>query len=107
MHKARYCFQLSGEWSVRADVRAIHNREKPLFLMSSPPCTMFSELTRLWNLKKMEAAVREQRMAEAEQLLSFGISRCMVQYIRGHWFGHEHPWRASSWDHPDAYWIEH
>ena len=100
-------FQLSGEWSVRADVRAIHNREKPLFLMSSPPCTMFSELTRLWNLKKMEAAVREQRMAEAEQLLSFGISRCMVQYIQGHWFGHEHPWRASSWDHPDAYWIEH
>ena len=71
--------------------------KKPLFLMSSPPCTMYSELTRLWNAKKMDKKVRKLRQKEADLMLKFGVEMCAIQHKAGRLYCHEHPHKASSW----------
>lgn len=89
-------------WSDRAQIRAIQAKHRPLFLMSSPPCAMFSELMRLWNWKKMVAEVRQLRQDEAELLLKFGMAMCWRQHVSQRFWAHEHPWKASSWVRPFA-----
>lgn len=89
-------------WVDRARCRSIQDQNCPLFLMSSPPCTMFSELMRLWNLAKMNPEIRAAKQAEAKELLSFGMASCERQYQAGRFFAHEHPHRAGSWEEPCA-----
>ena len=91
-------------WSDRARCRSTQDKHRPLFLMSSPPCTMYSELMRLWNLHKMQPEVRQLRQDEADLLLSFGMSMCWRQHIAKRFWAHEHPWKASSWAQPCAPW---
>ncbi|CAE7353637.1 unnamed protein product [Symbiodinium sp. CCMP2592] len=70
---------------------------RPRMLVSSPPCTMYSDLQRLWNFKKMKAKLRRARMKKANTLLDFGMTVCTVQGNAGRFWVHEHPNRASSW----------
>ena len=84
-------------WSGRAQVLNVLNDKSPLFMVSSPPCTMYSELMRLWNLKKMEYETRKLRQHEADILLTFGMESCRLQHERRRFWVHEHPHRASSW----------
>ena len=84
-------------WQGRAKVLRNVLQLRPLMLVSSPPCTMFSELMRLWNLKKMKYEVRKLRQREAMTLLDFGMEVCEIQDSAGRFWVHEHPHRASSW----------
>ena len=67
------------------------------FLYLSPPCTMFSELTRLWNRKRMTERVYEQRMAIATTYMEHSMMAAAMQCEKGLYFMLEHPQKASSW----------
>ena len=84
-------------WTGRSKVMRTLASRRPLFLVSSPPCTMYSELMRLWNKKKMKRAVRIHRQREADLMPDFGMGACEIQHNAGRFWVHEHPWRASSW----------
>ena len=43
-----------------------------MFVIGSPPCTMFSRLT-VWNKKRMKAGTYDRRITEARLLLDFAI----------------------------------
>ena len=83
-------------WEDRA--RALHLQDalQPLFVMLSPPCTMYSSLQNL-NLAKMEPSVRDRRFQDAHCLLDFAMLVAERQIQRGGFFCHEHPARATSW----------
>ena len=84
-------------WYGREQVLRALTASKPLFLVSSPPCTMYSELMRVWNLKKMKASTRRQRQKDAQIMLDFSMNVCELQGRAGRFWVHEHPVRASSW----------
>ena len=70
--------------------------EKPMLIIGSPPCTMFSQLQSL--VKHMtDEHIWNQRMEQAVEHLRF----CMFLYLKqvkdGRYFLHEHPSGASSW----------
>jgi hypothetical protein len=66
-------------------------------LILSPPCTIFSELQRLWNKKKMLPHVFDERWAEGKLYLSHSMQCARKQYDEGRKFVFEHPERAASW----------
>ena len=84
-------------WQGQRTVLEAFNTFRPRMLVSSPPCTMYSDLQRLWNFKRMKASVCRARMKEANTLLDFGMTMCVLQGKAGRFWVHEHPNRASSW----------
>ena len=76
--------------------RLIESR-RPRFIMSSAPCTMYSALQRMWNLKKMHPEKRQRKQLEADTLFDFGLKICDHQTRTDNHFGHEHPAGANSW----------
>lgn len=76
---------------------ALQGHLSPRFLMASPPCTMYSALMRLWNLKRMKRAVRLTRQKDADQMVDQAVQHCELQLNRGNLFCFEHPATASSW----------
>lgn len=65
-------------------------------LVLSPPCTMFSELQRLWNMKKIPPDVWAVRLGEATEHIEFSMRAARKQIERKKRFAYEHPWKASS-----------
>ena len=49
------------------------------FLYLSPPCTMFSELQRLWNRKKMDPAIWDARWAQAVAFIEHSMQAARLQ----------------------------
>lgn len=94
------CDLLSAEG--RMEALALLTQKRPLFLMCSPPCTMYSELTRMWNAKKMTYEQRALRQREADSMLKFAMEMCRLQGQAGRFWCHEHPHKASSWKHDIA-----
>ena len=81
------------------------------FLILSPPCTVFSELQRLWNFKRMHPAKVQEMWRQGMMLLVHSIQCARVQLTSHRLFVIEHPARASSWntdemkslaEHPDV-----
>ena len=70
------------------------------FLYLSPPCTMFSELQRLWNRRRISPQIWTIRWNTAVQYMEHSVQCAMIQLSRGKKFMLEHPWRASSWKLP-------
>ena len=68
-----------------------------LFAMFSPPCTIFSSLQRLWNIKKWTAEVFNQRWAEGLVFVHHCLQGMRIQYQRGRFFAFEHPASSSAW----------
>ena len=68
-------------------------KNKPMMIVGSPPCTMFSALQNLtpWS------AEREQRRRRDVALLRFAMKVYRLQVDEGRYFVHEHPATASSW----------
>lgn len=64
---------------------------KLVFLMCSPPCTLFSVLQRLWNYKRMNPAVLKTRMDEAEGFMEHTVRCCLYQVSQERYFALEHP----------------
>ena len=73
------------------------SQQRPRLVILSPPCTMYSALQHMWNLSKMPAAVREEKLKEAKTFLRFAMHIAETQRAAGRWFLFEHPQRASSW----------
>lgn len=67
------------------------------FLVLSPPCTMFSSLQWLWNVKKMSQSVFSQRWSEAMLLLEHAMACAAAQHAAKRRFVFEHPAGAKSW----------
>ena len=67
------------------------------FLYLSPPCTMFSELQRLWNRKKIDPAIWDARWAQAVGFLEHCMTAARLQSENKQRWMFEHPWKASSW----------
>ena len=86
-----------SQLETRSEVfRAIEQR-RPKLLVTSPPCTMYSRLQRLWNIKKMSPEEYNRRKAIADEYLQFSHTCNKVQHNAGRSFAHEHPAGASSW----------
>jgi hypothetical protein len=66
-------------------------------LILSPPCTIFSELQRLWNFKKMTAETIKLKWDEGMLYLRHSMDCARAQYNSNRVFVFEHPFRASSW----------
>lgn len=69
---------------------------KPKFIIVSPPCALYSQLTTMWNLKKWDEATQKQKFAIADCLLDFTLQICKRQLSKGRWFAFEHPANAES-----------
>ena len=109
MHSAGSLDILTGCDLLTADGRrtalALLTFRCPFFLMVSPPCTMYSELTRLWNAHKMKWEDRVVRQGEADMMLKFAMELCRLQGQSGRFWCHEHPHKASSWKMDIASWL--
>ena len=81
----------------RCEVFRTIEQRRPKLLVTSPPCTMYSKLQRLWNVKKMSPEEYNRRKAIADEYLQFSHTCNKVQHNAGRSFAHEHPAGASSW----------
>ena len=78
------------------------NKERPLFIIGSPPCTKFS---RLQNLNGRWRGPEDwQRFwsdwKQAVKHVEFCTFLYHLQVRAGRYYIHEHPWSASSWELP-------
>ena len=60
-------------------------------------CTVFSDLQRLFNIRKIPAATWNARWATNMAYLQHSMDAARIQIQRGMYFFFEHPARASSW----------
>ena len=74
----------------------LHSR-RPKMIGLTPPCTMFSKITQMWNLKKLTGAVRELKLKQAETMFDFAILLARTQHASQRLFFLEQPQQASSW----------
>ena len=82
------------EWA-----RRLVRRDKPLMLILSPPCTLFSQLQQLSPYGLPETRCPE-KWKEALVMLQFAVELCEIQRAAGRGFLFEHPLTASSWLQP-------
>ena len=75
-------------------------KEKPYFVIGSPPCTLFSTLQNLSRAKRENTPEFRARLAEARVLLEFMTEIYEIQLAGGRHFLHEHPVGAVSWSEP-------
>ena len=77
--------------------KAIEKR-KPRVIMLSPPCTVYSQLQRLWSHSRMDPLEFEIRREEADGFMHFTKDVATKQSDSGRGWIFEHPATASSWD---------
>ena len=87
--------------SKRAKARQLLQTLQPWLLVTSPPCTMFSQVQHT-NWHRMDPEMVRRRMIEARLHLDFCMELCHLQAEQGRLFLHEHPWSASSWAEPSV-----
>ena len=63
----------------------------------SPPCTIFSDLQRLFNSHKVAKSVFDKRFAQGVVFVDHAMACCEAQINNGRFFFFEHPGRATSW----------
>jgi hypothetical protein len=81
--------------------RAIRHvvEDKPLLLIGSPMCTMFSTLQNLnWGKSANRDFAMQYKYEEAVKHMKFVASLYKIQVEAGRYFLHEHPRRAGSWN---------
>ena len=75
--------------------------EKPMLVIGSPPCTLFSKLQELnkfmYRDSKAWMEKFQERMLQAKRYVSFCLKIYEYQRSEGRYFLHEHPWLATSW----------
>lgn len=67
------------------------------FLLLCPPCTVFSDLQRLFNIKRLPPDVWKSRWQQGMTYLEHSMRCAVIQVQAGQWFMFEHPSRATSW----------
>ena len=86
-----------SQLEMRIEVFRMIEQRRPKLLVTSPPCTMYSKLQRLWNIKRMPPGEYTRRKAIADEYLWFAHTCNKIQHNAGRSFAHEHPAGASSW----------
>ena len=86
-----------SQLETRSEVFRTIEQRRPKLLVTSPPCTMYSKLQRLWNVKNMSPEEYNRRKAIADEYLWFAHTCNKIQHNAGRSFAHEHPAGASSW----------
>ena len=80
----------------------ILERDRPLLVIGSPPCTYFSMLQELnKHLHKGDPAWLQRfdnNLQKAKRHVRFCCEMYEYQIANGKYFLHEHPWLARSWD---------
>ena len=71
-----------------------------VLLMLSPPCTVFSELQRLWNIKRIPEQTWKHRWEVGMVFLKHSMHAAQNQVAGHRFFAFEHPASASSWKQP-------
>ncbi len=71
--------------------------KRPMFMILSPPCTMYSALTWSLNHGRTPIAIWDKKMREAESLLSLAMDFATRKDSAGRYFIFEHPATARSW----------
>jgi hypothetical protein len=84
----------------RARAREMILRERPMFVVGSPPCTAYCAFNERFNYREMAPQVVRRKRAEASVLLAFAMEIYGDQLKNGRHFLHEHPATASSWGEP-------
>ena len=82
--------------SMQEKALEIQDREKPEFVIVSPPCTPFSTIGK-WSQGRMSEEDAKKRMADGITHFAFAILLCLRQAKAGRYFILEHPVGASSW----------
>ena len=75
----------------------LFEKQKPVLLVGSPPCTPYSILQRL-NDHKRTPQETEDMMARAKVHMDFVCRLYKMQIQAGRYFLHEHPATATSWE---------
>ena len=73
--------------------------DKPLLLIGSPMCTIYSAMNRI-NHKRMSPEEVSKRFKHARKHFEFSAKLYKIQLDVGRYFLHEHPHMASSWQEP-------
>ena len=75
---------------------------KPMFVIGSPMCTMFSKMqARNRERNEHRREEYEARLRKAEKHMRFAVKMYRVQLEGGRYFIHEHPAEATSWRLPE------
>ena len=83
---------------------AVHlvDRDKPTWIIGSPPCLAYSRINASLNYAKMAPEKVQQMLGEGRRHLHFVLSLYKRQLDGGRRFLHEHPESATSWS---ARWV--
>ena len=82
----------------RERCRQYVRRARPLVLIGSPPCTMFSRLQNLnWGKSEERDARMHKELKTTKEHIDFCCEMYELQMKAGRYFVHEHPDSASSW----------
>jgi hypothetical protein len=81
------------------------DEEDPMFLIGSPPCTVFSKIRKLSNFKRDPQKVAEEE-CEGRHHLKVACRFYKKQAQKGRSFLHEHPDGASSWNDEEVKKVE-
>jgi hypothetical protein len=73
------------------------HRRRPVVLVVSPPCTLWSPLMDS-NWLRMGEPLKTLRMKQGTQLLAFAMHACKIQKDAGRFFVFEHPHKAKSFE---------
>ena len=82
------------------DARRLQSKDKPTWMIGSPPCTTFSIWNVDINLKKMDPSRVAAMIAEGKSHLRFCAERYRKQVNASRHLLHEHPASAVSWREP-------
>jgi hypothetical protein len=81
-------------------LRRLLKKEKPLFLVGSPPCGPFSPLQNLSKYKRTDEE-NQQILEEGRMHLKVAVDCYLEQHNHGRFFLHEHPKPSASWQEPE------
>ena len=82
------------------ELRRLLKKEKPLFLVGSPPCGPFSPLQNLSKYKRTDEE-NQQILEEGRMHLKVAVDCYLEQHNHGRFFLHEHPKPSASWQEPE------
>ena len=82
-------------------LKGLLQKERPLFLIGSPPCGPFSPLQNL-NKYKRTPEQNEEILEEGRDHLRTAVGAYTEQHRNGRFFLHEHPRPSSSWEEPEV-----
>ena len=83
----------------REKARQLRRQQKPYMLIGSPECKAFSALHALNKSRSTSPDEYDRVKRRAVKHIEFMVEMCKEQMADGHFFVHEHPRSATSWQY--------